>query len=172
MDLDTKQNREQLIAAFPNLRDDANFRVNSPYNGIYNCIAFAMGFTDRWVDINTSCPGHWWPPIAEKTMDKNALIKAFEYLGFELCKNADIENDYDKVVLFSLNDQWTHAARIVSDGIEHSKFGQCWNAYHSGNGIFEGTAYGTEYAYMKRKISDREKSTLVTYTKGNITIVA
>lgn len=172
MDLDTNQNREQLIASFPNLKDDANFRVNSPYNGIYNCIAFAMGFTDRWVDINTSCPGHWWPPIAERTMGKDSLIKAFEYLGFEQCNNADIENDYDKVVLFCLNDQWTHAARIVSDGIEHSKFGQGWNAYHSGNGIFEGSVYGTEYAYMKRKISDRIISDKLVSIIGRIRIVA
>ena len=155
MDFNTQQNREFLIANFPKLGSDTNFKVNSPCTGVYNCIAFAMGLTDRWVDT-FSAPGHWWPPIAERSESKESLIKAFEYMGYEICDAADIEDGYEKVVLFCKDDSWTHAAKIIANGVEHSKFGIGWDAIHSGNHIFQGSSYGDEYAYMKRKVSNRD----------------
>lgn len=158
MDFNIKENREPLIREFPKLQNDPHFIVNSPKTCIYNCIAFAMGIQDRWVD-SISAPGHWWPPISECSMAKESLVKAFEYLGFEKTDDATFEQGFDKVVLFCDDKgNWTHAARIIAEGVEHSKFGQCWDAIHSGNGIFIGSSYGKEFAYMRRKISDREIS--------------
>lgn len=173
MDFNTKTNRDILIKEFPKLKNDSHFVVNSPITAVYNCIAFAMGLQDRWVDNNILCPGHWWPPISDCSMKKEALIKAFEYLKFQLCEDASIEEGYDKVVLFCDNaDNWTHAARIIGDGIEHSKFGQGWDAFYSGNGIFAGSCYGQEYAYMKRAVSDRVVSERLRTNIGSVLIVA
>lgn len=173
MDFNNKENREFLMGAFPNLRNDSNFIVNSPNTAVYNCIAFAMRLQDRWVDHNISCPGHWWPPISDCSMKKESLVRAFEYLGFTVCANADMEEGFDKVVLFcDDNDNWTHAARIVAKGIEHSKFGQKWDAFHSGNDIFIGSCYGHEFAYMKRLIADRVISERLLTNIGSIQIVA
>lgn len=171
MDFDTQQNRECLINFFPNLGSDDKFKVNSPLTDVYNCIAFAMGLTDRWVDI-FAYPGHWWPPIEERSENKDSLVKAFEYMGFEICDNADVEDGYDKVVLFCKDEKWTHAARIVANGVEHSKFGKGWDAFHGGNNIFHGSDYGDEYAYMKRSIAKRDMSAKLTSCIGQIRVVA
>lgn len=172
MYLNIKENRDCLICAFPKLGEDPNFIVNSPTTSIYNCIAFAMRLQDRWVAPSISCPGYWWPPIPECSMKKNSLVKAFEYVGFEVCDSCLMESGYDKVVLFcDDNDNWTHVARIVADGIEHSKFGKGWDAFHSGNNIFIGSSYGHEYAYMKRKISDRAISENLKVNIGSIQVI-
>lgn len=58
IELNSSVNREALISAFPNLRNDASFKILSPQTQVYNCIAWAMNFNDRWVDI-AEIPGHW-----------------------------------------------------------------------------------------------------------------
>lgn len=73
------------------------------------------------------------------------------------------------------SEEWTHAARIVSDGIEHSKFGPAWDGQHSHNVLCktglgqEHQSYGVAYAYMRKLvICDKQKSDL----KGSISVSA
>lgn len=157
IDLNSHKNREALIAVFPNLEDDVNFEILSQATPVYNCIAWAMQLDDRWVDP-CDRPGHWWPKNVEKTSSPSALIHAFEAMGFTLCDNHNLEEGFDKVVLYKKEDadQWTHAARIVSEDVEYSKFGEGWDGMHSTNVLcetgkgFAGLSYGIPYAYMKR----------------------
>ncbi len=155
--LDSIINRSILCRVFPDLKNDENFQILSPQTYIYNCIAWAMQFEDRWVDIVDE-PGCWWPDGVEKTMLPSALIQAFEAVGFTLCDNSHLEENFDKVVLYKNvdNDEWTHAARIVSETTEHSKFGPSFDGTHSHNVLcntgvgFENQSYGVAYAFMKR----------------------
>lgn len=155
--LDSLINRSILCSVFPDLKDDANFQILSPETFVYNCIAWAMQFNDRWVDI-VEDPGCWWPDGVEKTMLPSALIHAFEAVGFTLCDNGHLEDGFDKVVLYKKKDdeEWTHAARIVSETVEHSKFGPSFDGIHSHNVLcktglgFENQSYGVAYAFMKR----------------------
>ena len=152
-ELNSSTNRGVLIGVFPLLKGDVNFEILSPETPIYNCIAWAMQFNDRWVSIG-DYPGYWWPDGVAKNMSSDALIKAFEAVGFSVTSDCKIEKDFDKVVLYK-NDktnEWTHASRIVADAIEHSKFGQLWDGSHSTNSI-SGIVYGTPYCYMKRSKS-------------------
>lgn len=71
-----------LIRNFPQLTYDSKFCVTSPVTAVYNCIAWAMGLNDRWVDPAIYIPGHWWPPIPERDLNPDSLVKAFEYMGF------------------------------------------------------------------------------------------
>lgn len=150
MDLDTAPNRQSLIARFPKLSGDINFTINSPINYIYNCIAFAMGVDDRWVDHHIEAPGHWWPEGVPCSDDSISLIKAFEVLGFEKCSDDIPESGFDKVVLYKDdNDKWQHAARVLNTGVYHSKFGQAFDAIHSGGNTLE-EGYGHVYCFMRR----------------------
>lgn len=157
MDLNTADNRGRLISQFPLLASDLKFKVTSNFTPLYNCIAWAMGFTDRWVapvdetDINLMRGRFlWWPEGIEQSQRPEALQAAFEVLGFEVCSSPDYEDGYDKSVLYCKNEKWTHASRILSDEEEHSKFGESWNAHH-GRFKFDGSIYGIPYCYMRRE---------------------
>ena len=149
MALDTPINRQQLINVFPGERTP-----------IYNCIAWAMGYTDRWVDpsIVDNTPWLWWPHGAERSYRPEALISAFEAEGFEISDNSKVEEGYSKVVLYKnqITGEWTHAARIITSDVEHSKFGGLWDGQHSHDVLCNTTidpqkSYGVAYAYMKKK---------------------
>lgn len=152
MDFDTQGNRSAFIMSFPQLGTDGNFSVNSAETAVYNCIAWAMNVTNCWVDHNRIA-GHWWPDGVERNLTPNALVHAFEAVGFELTDDYAPEFGFDKVILYKSGSCWTHASRIVSKGVEHSKFGSLWDAIHSSN-VFHGTVYGDAYACMKRAKSD------------------
>lgn len=159
LDLNTDNNRESLILSFPMLAHDPQFVVTSKETPIYNCIAWAMGFTDRWVDVVDrtdidvrSGNFTWWPSGVEQSFRPKALKEAFEAVGFEVCESSDYEADYDKSVLYCMNGIWTHASRILSDVEEHSKFGESWNAHH-GRNKFSGSIYGEPFCCMRRNHS-------------------
>ncbi|MCD8292873.1 MAG: hypothetical protein LUC23_03820 [Prevotellaceae bacterium] len=92
-------------------------------------------------------------------MKSDTLVRAFEAEGFVRAEGHLPEEGFDKVVLYKKEnvDEWTHAAQVVSETKEHSKFGQAWDGYHSdnrlrdtGNGL-EHQSYGIPFAYMKRQ---------------------
>lgn len=169
MAFNTSINRESLISYFPKLREDVNFEIKSDCTPVYNCIAWAMDITDRWVDPDDDIPGHWWPQGVAKDMACETLIRAFEAVGFSVSPDSHYEAEYDKVALYALDEEWTHAAKIISDHAEHSKFGESWDGTHS-HDIFQDTIYGKEYAYMKRPISQRSKTEKATKTVGRIKV--
>lgn len=148
MALNSKINRLALYRWFPNLQSDCHFEILSEATPEYNCIAWAMGYTDRWIDTDTA-PGHWWPSGAKRDNKNSSLISAFEQQGFVLCDDAHFEEEYDKVVLYGADGFWTHASRVVSEDSEHSKFGGTWDGTH-GHNMFHDTIYGDAFAYMKR----------------------
>lgn len=158
MALNSERNRNSLIRIFPQLGTDVNFEILSPCTPIYNCIAWAMQYDDRWVTISKG-PGYWWPDGVERNVSSEALVHAFEAEGFVMADDHKAEDGFDKVVLYKKadKDEWTHAARIISETKEYSKFGQAWDGTHSDNVLCvtsigcENQSYGVAYAYMKRK---------------------
>lgn len=176
MALDTPVNRSFLISIFPDLANDNNFKVLSECTPVYNCIAWAMGYNDRWVSPIISA-GYWWPDGALRSMAPNALIQAFQVEGFEISDNHLVEEGYSKVVLYKnlAGDQWTHAARIVTDTLEYSKFGQSFDGQHSHEVLcrtgagYADQSYGKAYAYMKRLDSKKEP---ITIPSGSISVNA
>lgn len=134
------------------LKNDANFKLLSPFSFQYNCIAFAMGMTDRWVD-DSDIAWHWWPPI-EKGPSVDHLKRAFRYFGFEECGMDDsIDELYDKIAIYHLAGRWTHAAKIVAAGIYHSKFGESYDGCHSSGGVLR-AQYGDVCLIMRRLKTD------------------
>ncbi len=141
---------------FNELKTDGFFEPNSPQTDKYNCIAFAMGLEDWWVDPYPNVPGHWWPPTVVQDMDPSILIQAFEYLGFEKCENGVPEIGFEKVALYRKYVDsfkrivWTHAAKIVGLDKYHSKLGPSYDVFHSSSSTF---GYGEIFQFMRRSTS-------------------
>lgn len=139
-----------MISAFSGLANDVNFKILSERTTRYNCIAWAMGFEDRWVEPQEHHE-YWWPDGVERSLSQSALVSAFEALGFVKASDDAAEAGFDKVVLYGKDGQWTHAARIIDSGICHSKFGRAWDCRHSMYSIV-GDLYGHPYCYMKKPV--------------------
>lgn len=150
-----KQALNQLLGVFPFLREDKSACITSHRTDEYNCIAWAMGTDEWWIDPREA-PGHWWPAGVPKDMRSSSLIRAFERVGFARCGDAAPEEGYDKIALYKdeQHDCWTHAARVLSAEVYHSKMGQSFDIRHRGGDIFRGSTYGMLYAFMKRPKKD------------------
>lgn len=171
MAFNTPENRQVLIKSHPSLEHDPYFYISSDKTLEYNCIAWAMGFNDRWVDHlpdYDKAVKKWWPNGVKRGFHPNCLVKAFEAVGFELCNGDKYEEGYEKIVIYCLRPfiipqfgicepiAWTHAAKVLTENTYHSKMGDKFDIYHSSGNIFVGSSYGEIYTYMRRSILDRK----------------
>ena len=177
MALNTAENREKLKSIFPGLETDTHFSIQSPETPEYNCIAWAMGFDDRWVDHSSDFDisrKKWWPDGVARDFKPETLIEAFRQLRFVECEDDCIEEGFDKVALYKISplidpftgiivadEGWTHAARIIANGVYHSKIGGLFDIYHRNGDLFKGTSYGEIYQYMKRRKEDFEITEII-----------
>lgn len=157
----TDGDRRALIGMCPCLgTDGSKWELTSDPDPLLNCIGFAMGMDNVCVALDHPyglfwC---WWPPGVPRTLEPQSLVSAFEYLGFSVCPDGEIEADFDKVALYQKNGQWQHAAIIESKDQYHSKMGVWWDIVHRGGDLFHDDSYGDIYKYMKRPIVDRWKT--------------
>ena len=133
---------------FPMLQS-SSYNVTSPATIAYNCIAWAAGDTETW----------WWPDpfdqyfwpseiLREETID--AFVKAFEFLGYTICRDANYEMEYEKVAIYAKPDgRPTHAARQIDSEKWTSKIGRLEDIEHDINSL-SGDIYGEPLVYMKR----------------------
>ena len=92
------------------------YSVTSPPDDCYNCIAYAAGETDRWWSHITG-EGYYWPPHASRTPAIASLVEVFAGLGYEICPDASAEDGYEKVALYRIGGNWSHAARQLPGGM-------------------------------------------------------
>lgn len=142
-----------LELVFPNLRD-AGYRIESPKNTQYNCVAWAAGVTDRpWWPIDD--PPYYWP-ISPRVESLSAFIAAFEGLGYDICDDSSLEIGFEKVAIYVDEDSDpTHMARQLPSGNWTSKCGDWEDIVHNTLDALAGPypAYGTVACIMKRPIS-------------------
>lgn len=95
-----------------------HYRITSKPDRFYNCLAFAAGISDEWWEHN---PGYKWPAFRS---DKIASIVAvFAGLGYQRCASDTLEPGYERVALYELDGERTHAAKQLSSGRWLSKLG-------------------------------------------------
>lgn len=136
---------------FPLLRG-TNFYETSPPDRKYNCIAWAAEDQRRWWD-NPIDPRHYWPPTAKFSSDIDSLVEAYRTLGYEVCSEESLEEGFQKIALYSLHGEWTHAARQLSSGLWTSKLGKGKDITHEHPDHLSDSPYGYVYCYMKRRES-------------------
>lgn len=155
---------EEIIAIFPKLSEDPDFLITSPSTNQYNCIAWAHGYSDRWMQpVDQTVSTHldfifYWPDDIECDGDIKFLIRTFELKDYEICDRWEHEEGFQKIALYieTNSTQYTHAAReIVSDknrcGKWTSKLGRGNDIQHGNPYSIEGEYYGRVYCFMKRK---------------------
>jgi hypothetical protein len=133
---------------FPLLRG-TNYHETSPPDRKYNCIAWAAEDQCRWWD--NPIHRHYWPPTSKFSPNIDSLVEAYRTLGYEVCSDESLEEGFQKVALYSLDGEWTHAARQLSCGLWTSKLGKGKDITHEHPDHLSDSPYGYVYCYMKRE---------------------
>jgi hypothetical protein len=106
---------------FPDLLR-TGYRITSPPDPIYNCIAHAANVTDNW----------WWPDpdgfdywpagiVRECTLE--VFVQAFATVGYTPCSDGSLEPGWEKVAIYATDEGPAHAARQLNSGRWTSKLG-------------------------------------------------
>lgn len=136
----------QFRVAFPNLSDVAKKKTSDP-DPTYNCIAWAFKDNRR----------HWWPnnkrsywPIDVSGMTTTEAFEAwFAADGWEGTPNCNVETGYEKIMLYALNGEPTHACRLLSSGVWTSKLGASIDLSHGFTDL-DGPSYGRPFKVYKK----------------------
>jgi hypothetical protein len=155
---------QYLEKIFPNLAA-SGYSPKSEKSTAYNCIAYAAGDeTRKWEGYHEK--GYYWPDGAKEGHSLDALVNAFEQLGYCICDHETLEASYEKVVLYVDKDGlWSHAAKQCPDGQWTSKLGNLEDIVHRMSQALAGPepAYGQVACYMKRRrleqTDDRQNET-------------
>ena len=144
--------------AYPKLRRGL-YRVTSPKDKLYNCIAYAAGKNDI----------HWWPyplptvginwPIERTDETIECFIEAFATKGYIECKNMDacLEPGIEKVAIYAGADgEPTHMARQLENGKWTSKLGYDEDIEHDTLESLECPVYGMVAAILRRPRTEKD----------------
>ncbi len=137
---------------FPGLRG-TTFRVTSPPDRSYNCIAWAAGVSDGWWWPLGDPDDTRWPDGVARAVTLDAFRDAFTALGYVPCDGERAEAGFEKVAIFaSLRGTPTHAARQLPSGRWTSKLGNAEDIEHDLRAL-EGDIYGTVVLILKRPLA-------------------
>jgi hypothetical protein len=137
-----------LHDVFPGLRGTV-YRVTSPADPDYNCIAWAAGVTDDWWWPHPE-PRAFWPPGVSRGATITAFEEAFAWLGYAPCEAQEPEVGYEKVALYATADgRPTHMARQLPDGQWTSKLGEQVDLEHELHAL-AGDLYGAVVRILRR----------------------
>lgn len=134
-----------LRAVFPNLNAQ-NHRVTSQKDPSYNCVAWAVEDSSLWWDHI----GGFWPEGVTRDVSVDAYVELFQRLGFELCDNANLEPDFEKVALYEKAGEFTHVARLLNSGNWTSKLGALEDIEHSDLESLADGSYGRPLVFLRR----------------------
>src|SRR5437868_6352837 len=89
---------QEAIALFPKLKSKkAGFKITSPKEPRYNCIAWAAREQHRfwWPTV-----GAYWPAGIDRKCTKANFIAAFATLGFAPCPDGLYQAGFEKLALY------------------------------------------------------------------------
>ncbi len=132
---------------FPDLAR-TGYRITSPPDPVYNCIAHAAGMTDAWWWPDPD-GFDYWPPgvVCERTLI--AFIQAFATVGYAPCSDGALEEGWEKVAIYATDEGPEHAARQLENGRWSSKLGPDDDIEHTLEGLCS-PIYGTVVQFLRR----------------------
>lgn len=149
--------KRQLGQLFPKLKSDDNFKVTSKKTSVYNCIAWAYNYSDRWMWPHTTITElldgiTYWPTDEICSLDVSNFIAAFALKGYEICDSFEHEDGFQKIALYTVpgTTECTHAARELTNGYWTSKLGKLEDIQHGDPFTIENPIYGIASHFMKR----------------------
>jgi hypothetical protein len=162
--LDWDDEKRWAFAALPQICQNllaAGFTINdvtSPYTIDYNCIAYAAkDETQPWWPMPLSNPARYyhWPEglPREDPATVGNFLNAFGRLGFRQCNDGRHEQGYEKVAIYvKPNDEPTHMARELGDGVWFSKLGDYQDIRQHSVDAVEMVAYGEARYFMRKRL--------------------
>ncbi|MBI3268727.1 MAG: hypothetical protein HYZ53_06875 [Planctomycetes bacterium] len=140
---------EIIEAWFPGLRV-AGYRVTSPVDPAYNCVAWAADEVDRrwWPD---DMGVYFWPAGVPRKATLDTFREAFAVRGFLPTADGTVETGIEKLAI--LADGWgrpTHVARQLASGGWTSKLGIHEDIEHGTLEPLQTDFYGTVRLYLAR----------------------
>ena len=93
--------------------------------------------------------GFW--PSSDTSVSIENFIDVFKVLGYVVCNNAEFEDGYLKVALYTKRGVPSHMARQKCDGSWTSKLGESNDIVHHFVHGLEGDVYGVATVFMKKK---------------------
>jgi len=145
--MDTPDPRKREVALlFPRL-NDSEFDVRSDATDEYNCIAWAAGVNNDWLDPTLGCS---WPDSLPRNYVTKTFLMLYQKLGYVLCEDGRLEKGYEKVALYERNGLCKHAARQLPNGLWTSKLGKLFDIEHQRLDGLIGKDYGVIVHFLKR----------------------
>lgn len=137
----------RIAIKWPNLKENKNFIFKSIRTWDYNCIAWALGKEDDWIQFEYTIDGELRLDISLKK-----YIDYFLEQGFEICDNSLVELNIDKICIYAdENNVFTHVCLQMENGKWKSKMGNYEDIYHDDLESLLGSFYGSPKVYMKRR---------------------
>lgn len=141
--------QERIEAQIPGLTGGA-YRITSPEDPDYNCVAWGLRDTTRWWSPNPDGTNHWptdvpaWPSLT-------AFVEVFEREGYERCEDDEYEADVEKVAIFTYpSKEPAHVARQLKGGKWTSKLGVSVDIEHDELRSVSCGLYGDVAVVMRR----------------------
>lgn len=138
-----------IEAVFPKIKD-AGYKIASPEDTRYNCIAWAAGRDDIFINPD---PDYFWPSHLPYSTKLDIIIKLYESYGFIISDSQEYEEGFEKIAIYVAQntDNVTHAARQIDADKWTSKLGPYKDIEHRTIESLTGSMYGTVARIMKRK---------------------
>ncbi len=139
---------DKLEASFPNLRA-SGYRVTSPKDASYNCVAWAAG--DKSV-IWWPGPNRYWVRRVPYETSWEAFEAALGTIGFTRCADGAVVDSCEEVAIYAVGDVPKHVARQLPSGLWTSKLGLDEDIGH----VLEGLIcedYGRPVLFLARPTS-------------------
>lgn len=138
---------QELRKLFPKVTS-TNYRLTSPVDRRYNCIAWAAGVNDVWWEPDPFFQ-FYWPLGVERSYSIACYMRAYGTLGFTPCDSPSRDPNFQKVALYAANNVPTHAARQTQDGWWASKLGPNVDIEHE-LAALDGGEYGRVVTILRK----------------------
>jgi hypothetical protein len=143
---------QEIELIFPLLVGTSYSEESAPTD-VYNCIAFAFGDLNQWWWPRRMY-GCYWPPGFALNDQTSTLVAIFQVHGYVECGGPELERGYEKVVIYSRDNRFKHAARQVRSGRWASKLGEEQDIEHEKVEHIVNADYGVMEKYLRRKRDD------------------
>ena len=116
----------------------------------YNCVAFALGDTQRWWwPFSLPASGAYWPTEGPRAETIESFQVTFRSHGFVSEEGEAVAEGVAKIALFAKGARPVHVAVQREDGRWTSKLGTQWDIVHPLRAL-EGDEYGEVWGIFAR----------------------
>jgi hypothetical protein len=126
-----------------------NYTKTSDETILYNCVAYVLGEYDK-IYSSYEEEGIWIDGLEKTHTPKNYADFFKKIKGFEICKNADFDDKYEKIAIYGLEDEFLHVAIQLQNGKWSSKIGEYEDIEHNSLKAVGGGRYGYPIIFMQR----------------------